>query len=181
MWSRNVPQTHQKRSIRLEAKPKLKRAAWLFIKGTLKEKTFYIVFNMFCWFYLPKGRENNFLSKSSNPEMQSSNSGRNEKDNRNKDNWQENQYPGHWIKHFHDVPRRGNSRRISREPIQRKIFISMSTKRYSWSSVVATVVSWSYNIYFIPLNLIIWLNHHIQYSVPQTFPKQPVHPPSVSS
>ena len=177
----NPPQTHQSNRIILEAKPKLKRAAWLIIKGTLKKGNFlHKNFNILVEF-IPKGRENNFLSEGPNPKMPGSNSGRKEKENRNKKNWQENQYPGHWIKHFHNIPRRVNFSRISRPPIIRKITKSRSTGCYFSSWVVTTVASVSDNICLIPLNLIIWLNHHIQYSVAQTCPIQPVHPPSSSS
>ena len=131
---------------------------------------------------LPEGRENNFLIKSPNPKMPGSNSCRKEKENRNKKDWQENEYPGWRIKQFQKIPSWGNFSWILREPIMRKIGRSRRTDGYCSSSVVTGVVSWSNNIYFIPLNLIIiWLNYQIQSSVPQTFPIQPVHPPRSSS
>ena len=70
---------------------------------------------------------------------------------------------------------------ISRPPIFWSISKSWSTDCYLSSWVVTTVVWWSYNICLISFNLIIWFNHHVQYSILQTFPIQPVHLPNSTS
>ena len=113
--------------------------------------------------------------------MPGSNSGRREKENRHNQDGQENQYPGWRIKQFYKIPSWGNFRWKAGEPMDRLITKSRSTGCYFSSWFVATEYSVSDNICFIHFNLIIWLNHHIQYSVPQTFPIQPVHPPRSSS
>ena len=135
---------------------------------------------LYCLFWrsnLPKRREDNFLIGNTNPKKLS-NSGCDEKENVHQCDRDKNQYPGSLIKQFHKIPNRGHFSWVSGEPIIRKIIKSRSTDCHCCSSVVTTVVSWRYNISLVPLNLKIWFNHHIQYSVPQTFPIQPVQPPS---
>ena len=118
--------------------------------------------------FIPKGRENDFCSKCPDTKIWSSNSGRNEKENWHRQNWKENKHPGLRIKEFQKIPNRRGFRRIFWIPIIWEINKSRSTDSYRSSSVVTTVVRRSDHVDFIPLNLIkqiIWLNHHIQYSI----------------
>ena len=179
MWSRNPPQTHHSNKTIFEAKPKLNLAAWFSIKGTLRKLNFlWSILYFLCWeTNLPKWREDNFLCECPDSKIFSSNFCRNEKENRHGQNWKQNQHPRLWIKQFQKIPYRRYFIWISGVPIVRKINRSWCTDWYGPSSMVTPVVWWSYDVHLIPLNLTIWLNHHIQYSVPQTFPMQPDQPP----
>ena len=58
---------------------------YLFIKLCLFNPDFWLNWANLKVKNLPEGRENNFLIKSLNPKMPGSNSGRKEKENRNKE------------------------------------------------------------------------------------------------
>ena len=55
-------------------------------QGDSKKEAFYIYITLICWSSLPKGREDDFLHECSDPKMCSSNSGRDEKENRHQYN-----------------------------------------------------------------------------------------------
>ena len=130
---------------------------------------------------LPEGREYDFLSIRTKPKMRSSNSSWQQQVKRNKDNWDKYEDPGYWVKQFQKIPNWDKFLRKSWELKFRMISHPRSTGCYFRPWVITSVVPWSDNICLISLNLIICLNHNIQYHDAQTLPRQPVHPPRSSS